>query len=477
MAKEPVTIMRRRFTGRMLESGLLILAVALGVGAAASGLSLLFHTNQYSKEMLTSPAYREIVVTTKDNIDDMEQAVVEKLNAEDTTLTAADLTAAEIIPQVSYAYIQGRTKMEFLTDELLEDKGMAGRMPRNRPPREEEDPSISSGAKVKEIDDSSTGSGTKGAAESEEVKKFFEMVETFKKAKDNPEYIIPEIEDLPGYTVTPQFFEAWNIEASQGSLFTSTDMRSRSNLVILGSKAAELLTGKENNTELITGKKIISYETYFTIVGVLKPTGTDYDNYFFRPDTIYGDDEKFQMRSRFMNRQLRFAVTNPSDLDSAAILLKEWFEKAYGEGQIAVSNPREEAAKLVARNRGISVLILFLSMAGLFIASVNVSNILMSRSLRMKKHVGILKALGASKAAILKLFTGEAIFITITGSLVGMVLAFPLTRAMEGSLDLGKGSFWNILAGVGLSSILTLIFSIVPAWQNSGVNAAEAMRS
>ncbi|MCD6397052.1 MAG: FtsX-like permease family protein, partial [Spirochaetaceae bacterium] len=194
-------------------------------------------------------------------------------------------------------------------------------------------------------------------------------------------------------------------------------------------------------------------------------------------DTIYGDDEKFQMRSRFMNRQLRFAVTNPSDLDSAAILLKEWFEKAYGEGQIAVSNPREEAAKLVARNRGISMLILFLSMAGLFIASVNVSNILMSRSLRMKKHVGILKALGASKATILKLFTGEAIFITITGSLVGMGLAFPLTRAMEGSLDLGKGSFWNILAGVGLSSILTLIFSIVPAWQNSGVNAAEAMRS
>ena len=465
MAKEPVTIMRRRFTGRMLESGLLILAVALGVGAAASGLSLLFHTNQYSKEMLTSPAYREIVVTTQDNIDDMEQAVVEKLNAEYTTLTAADLTAAEIIPQVSYAYIQGRTKMGFLTDELLEDKGMAGRMPRNRPPREEEK------------DDPSTGSGTKGAAESEEVKKFFEMVETFKKAKDNPEYIIPEIEDLPGYTVTPQFFEAWNIEASQGSLFTSTDMRSRSNLVILGSKAAELLTGKENNTELITGKKIISYETYFTIVGVLKPTGTDYDNYFFRPDTIYGDDEKFQMRSRFMNRQLRFAVTNPADLDSAAVSLKEWFEKAYGEGQIAVSNPREEAAKLVARNRGISMLILFLSMAGLFIASVNVSNILMSRSLRMKKHVGILKALGASKAAILKLFTGEAIFITITGSLVGMGLAFPLTRAMEGSLDLGQGSFWNILAGVGLSSILTLIFSIVPAWQNSGVNAAEAMRS
>ena len=126
MAKEPVTIMRRRFTGRMLESGLLILAVALGVGAAASGLSLLFHTNQYSKEMLTSPAYREIVVTTQDNIDDMEQAVVEKLNAEYTTLTAADLTAAEIIPQVSYAYIQGRTKMGFLTDELLEDKGREG---------------------------------------------------------------------------------------------------------------------------------------------------------------------------------------------------------------------------------------------------------------------------------------------------------------------------------------------------------------
>lgn len=502
MAKEPVKIMKRRFTSRILESGLLILAVALGVGAAASGLSLLFHTGQYSREMLESPAYRELIVTTQDNLIDMEQAVAEKLQTEYTTLTAFDLKAAELVPQVNYAYIQSNTWMGFMTEELLEEKGMAVRGPRRSDPlpvdeketgeketgekaRDSQSRTIDESKqsaqnteqKTQETDDPSAGSGTDKEDMDEGVRKFYEMVEVFKKAKDNPEFIIPEIENISGFRVTPQFFDAWNIEASQGSLFTSADMTTSDNVVLLGSKAAELLVGSNGSTENITGKKLISYDTYYTVIGILEPTGTDYDKAFFRPDTIFDGGEKFQGRNRHMNRQLRFAVTDPSDLDTAAVILKDWFEKSYGEGQIAVSNPRSEADKLVNRNRGISFLILFLSLAGLFIASVNVSNILMSRTLRMRKHVGILKALGASKNDVLKLFAGEAALITFIGSAVGLVLAYPLSSAMQTSLGLGQGSWFNILAGVLLSSMLTLIFSILPAWQNSGIEAADAMRS
>ncbi len=491
MAKEAVSIIKRRFTGRILESSLLVLAVALGVGAGASGLSLLFHTNQYSARMLASPAYRELIVTTRDNIKDMERPVIEKLKTENTTLIAADLKAGEIVPQVAYAYIQSNTWMGFMTEELLTDKGVIpGSGGRRSPPpegeKQETEDQVGEGREPGNIEDEKDNDGDNGSREGdknrrankemdEEARKFFEMVETFKEARDNPDFIIPEIEGLPGYQVSPQFFNAWNIEAVEGSLFTSSDMTSKSNLVILGASAAKLLSGE--NIESLTGKKIISYDTYYTIIGILGETGTEYDNYFFKPDVVFNGGEKFRGRNRFMNRQLRFTVNNPSDLDSAAILLEDWFEKAYGEGQIEVSNPRAEAYKLVNRNRGISILILFLSLAALFIASVNVSNILMSRSLRMRKHVGILKALGASKVNILRLFAGEAIFITVAGSILGTIMAFPLSNAMESSLDLGSGSFWNILAGVALSAVLTLIFSIVPSWKNSGIEAAEAMRS
>jgi len=44
-------------------------------------------------------------------------------------------------------------------------------------------------------------------------------------------------------------------------------------------------------------------------------------------------------------------------------------------------------------------------------------------------------------------------------------------------LGLGEVSWFYILIGVLLSSLLTLLFSVIPARQNSGIEAAEAMRS
>ena len=176
------------------------------------------------------------------------------------------------------------------------------------------------------------------------------------------------------------------------------------------------------------------------------------------------------------NKQLRFTVSDPQELDVAAELLSAWFGSEYGEGQIVISNPREEAEQMISRNRGISYLILFLSLAGLFIASVNISNILMSRTLRMKKHVGILKALGASNRNIIQLFAIEASVITLMGTLLGTVIAFPLSNAMESAMGLAGGSGLFVVSGILLSSILTFGFSLIPSYQNSGFEAAEAMR-
>lgn len=178
-----------------------------------------------------------------------------------------------------------------------------------------------------------------------------------------------------------------------------------------------------------------------------------------------------------MDSQLRFTVSDPTELDETSRLLSEWFGSQFGQGQIVVSNPRAEAERLIARNTGIGLLILFLSLAGLFIASVNVSHILMGRALRMRKHIGILKALGASRRKILHLFVAEALAVTLGGAALGALLAVPLSSAMQEALDLGTGSPVYLFLGVLISWILTLVFSLVPAWQGSRIEAAEAMRS
>ncbi|MGL1890853.1 MAG: ABC transporter permease [Spirochaetaceae bacterium] len=449
MTNEPNLIMKRRFTGRILESGLLIIAVALGVGAAASGLSLLFHTNEYSKKLLASPEYREVVVTTRADMEDMEFPVIEKISEKEVRLGTQDLKAGELMPSISFSYITAGSRIGFMTTEVLESKNVPQRGPgRNRDNEDNKD----------------------------EVSDFEKMVETFEKAADSPDYIIPEVEEISGYQVSSQFFNAMDMDTSYGSFFTSKDYTTNNNFIILGSEIAELLAGSKYELSELTGKKIISWESLYTVIGILQPTGTDMDDQFYSPVKQLTENGRFRGRG-MGSSNLRYSVTNVEDLDNTVTMLTQWFDTAYGVGQVSISNPRAEATRLVSRNRGISILILFLSLAGLFIASVNVSNILMSRSLRMKKHVGILKALGASKKSIIKLFATEALIITLIGSILGAGLAIPLSMAMESSLGLGDVSWLYILIGVVLSSILTLLFSVIPARQNSGIEAATAMRS
>lgn len=446
MAKEPFLILKRRFVNRLLESGLLILAVALGVGTAASGLSLLLHTNDYSKNMLSSTDYRELIVTTKDKAEDMETPLVAKSNGEDVILTAQDLSAAEIVPQVSYAYLSNKDRMRFLNQEIIERISQAG--------------------------------GGPGAASQDDdrTSRFNEMQDLMEEATSNPDIIIPEVEELSGYEITPQYFDAHNLNAQYGSLFTVKDMNSLTRFVVLGANTAELISEEGSDNSTLIGKKILSFNTYYTIIGVLEETGSSTDDLYYTPDTG-GVGDGFGRNDSANNRQLRFTVSDPSDLDETSVLLKNWFEKVYGEGEFVISNPRAEAERLVNRNKGISLLILFLSLAGLFIASVNISHILMSRTLRMRKHVGILKALGSTNRAVLKLFATEALVITVLGAVLGTILAFPLSNAMESAMGLDQGSLLYIGAGVIASSLLTMAFSIIPSFQNSGIEAAEAMRT
>lgn len=459
--KEPIKIIQRRFTGRMLESGLLILAVALGVGAASAGLSLLMHTNNYSQEMLQSPQYRELIVSTQDNADDMETPLVETVKGEDIVLTINDLEAAELVPQISYAYLNSNTRMRFLNEEIMNRMNGTGGGPGQGSDR---------GAERQ------NGEAPPEPPEGESDR-FEEMMKAVEEAATDTSIIIPEIDELRGYSITPQFFSAWSMETEYGSLFTESDMNSTTDFVVLGSQAVEMINVNGDEPADLIGKKILSIGTYYIIAGILEETGDAvYDEAFFQLDKQTGNNSGFQRFMRGGNRQLSFTVTDPNDLDEASELLSNWFDSQYGEGQTVISNPREEAEKLINRNKGISYLILFLSLAGLFIASVNISNILMSRTLRMKKHVGILKALGASNRDILKLFSAEAAGITLVGAILGMIIAFPLTGVMESAMGLAQGSWIYIAIGVLLSSILTFAFSVIPSFQNSGFEAAEAMR-
>jgi ABC-type lipoprotein release transport system permease subunit len=382
----------------------------------------------------------------------METPVSEKPAQETAILTQADLDAAEIAPNISYAYVQDRTRLHLVSSDS-ENQSPPMRM---TPPEAEAE----------------TGDGQ--PANSRGFQQISE--EDLAAAQNDSSIILSDIDEITGYSVTPQFFDSWEINAEAGSLFSQTDLSGTDNLIILGANLADLLAGKEMESSDLLGKKLLAREGYQTIIGIIEPVADQYDSSFFSPfKDMTGGMSGF--RNMFMNTQLRFAVEDPEKLDETATLLNGWFTRQFGEDQIVISNPRAEAEQLIARNTGISILILFLSAAGFFIALVNVSNILMSRVLRMKKNVGILMALGSSKQGIMNLFLTEALMLAIAGAIAGAILAVPLSNYMRTAAGIESSSWVYIAIGAVFAGVLTTLFGLIPSRQFMKIDPAQAMRS
>jgi hypothetical protein len=562
MFSESGKVLSRRFTGRIVESGLLILAVALGVGAASSGFSLFGNTVKAGNEMLSSVEYRELVVSTRSSAEEMTVPVIKKPASTNVAITAADLDAAALAPAVAFAYVQNRDNLEFINATSLaeeetrrvemqaafataraaastatastgtasarngsssstatgasptagvtvvaegttitgEEFGPPGGMsPEGMPPERMFDASIPSAAfgTTGTAGTASTSTGTattsgttapagatattRTAANAQSDGRGFQRVtaEDLAKAKEQADIVVVEdIERLNGFRVTSQFFDAWKMEAAYGSLLTDADASSTTTMVILGAEVAEKIAGDSLSPADLIGKKLLVRQGYVQVAGVLAATGeSEFDDSFFSPYRTLATGSGGMLRMMSFNTQLRFTVSDVSKLEETEDILAGWFESKLGEGQVSISNPRSEAQKLIDRNKGISLLILFLSISGLFIALVNVSHILMSRGLRMKRSVGVMMALGASRQTVLKLFAFEATAVSATGSILGGIFAIPISGSMQSALGLTDGSWIFVVLGVLVSWALTMAFSVAPAYQNSRIVPADAMRA
>ena len=144
---------------------------------------------------------------------------------------------------------------------------------------------------------------------------------------------------------------------------------------------------------------------------------------------------------------------------------------------VNITIPREEAETTRDRNSRLVTVILFLAVSGLLIAGVNVSNILLARTIRRRREVGILKALGASMKDIFRLFFLEAFLMSFLGALLGFLVSRLLSQVMESSMGFGPITLGMLGPGVLISWLLTMALTVLPAMQASRVPAADAMRT
>jgi putative ABC transport system permease protein len=270
---------------------------------------------------------------------------------------------------------------------------------------------------------------------------------------------------------TPTYFAAANKTLASGSLFSSGDAKT----VVLGSTTASDLFGAVSPI----GKKIDVGGIRFTVAGVLKATGSSSSS-FSDPDSIavaplaavqesltgYGGLD-----------QIIVQATGSDAVDAAQAEITALLAQRHGGGtpDFTVSSQASVQSAVSDSTRTFTVLLGAVAAISLLVGGIGITNIMLVTVTERTREIGIRKAIGAPRGAILAQFVVEATVLSLIGGLLGVAvgIAGTLFRIAGVQPVLVPSS---VALALAVSVAIGLFFGGFPAGRAARLRPIEALR-
>ncbi|MBU1073539.1 ABC transporter permease, partial [bacterium] len=113
----------------------------------------------------------------------------------------------------------------------------------------------------------------------------------------------------------------------------------------------------------------------------------------------------------------------------------------------------------------------------LVIGGIVLMNIMLVAVTERTREVGIRKAVGARRTAILWQFLVESITLSVTGGVLGISFGLGLALLITAVTPLPFAfAWWSVVLGLAVTFVIGLIFGTYPAWKAAGLDPVEALR-
>jgi putative ABC transport system permease protein len=126
----------------------------------------------------------------------------------------------------------------------------------------------------------------------------------------------------------------------------------------------------------------------------------------------------------------------------------------------------------------LTIMVVGIAGISLVVGGIGIANIMLVSVVERTREIGIRKALGATRSAILTQFLVEALAISTIGGVIGA--SGGVAIAFMGSL-IFKFPFvvsgWSIVVGFGLSTGVGLVAGVIPAQNAAKLDPITALRS
>ena len=114
----------------------------------------------------------------------------------------------------------------------------------------------------------------------------------------------------------------------------------------------------------------------------------------------------------------------------------------------------------------------------LLVGGIGIMNIMLASVLERIKEIGVRRSLGANRLDIVLQFLFEAVFISLIGGIIGIVLGIAAAHTIASYADIPTiVSAWSVLLSFGVAASIGLAFGIFPARKAAQQDPIKALRS
>jgi putative ABC transport system permease protein len=228
---------------------------------------------------------------------------------------------------------------------------------------------------------------------------------------------------------TPSYPQVRDVDQALGRFITQNDIDNSAKVVVLGYNTAQTLFGDADPV----GEKIYVGDVKLTVVGAMDQKGvvgnTDYDERIYIPLTLVFDKYTYSPFARIQGNMvgtILIQVENMDDMEKVItqiqILLAKRHETTVDELPFTVRTQEDIIATQESTTAAFRDLLAWVAAVSLVVGGIGIMNIMLVSVTERTREIGIRQATGATPGDIRGQFLTEALLLSLTGGLIGVIV-------------------------------------------------------
>ena len=282
------------------------------------------------------------------------------------------------------------------------------------------------------------------------------------------------------YGVSPEYLKIRQLKISDGEIFTEEDIQTSAKVCVIGKTVADNLFP---NGEDPIGKVIRYKSIPFRIIGILKSKGynsfgMDQDNLVLAPYTTV---MKRILSVTYLQGINASAITEDQTdqaIEEITTILREQ-HKLLGDARnnFTIRSQQEIAEMMNTTSDTMTILLLVVACISLIVGGIGIMNIMYVSVTERTKEIGLRMSVGARGFDILNQFLIEAVFLSVTGGIIGVLVGI--------GISVGINTFamwpiliqpWSVLLSFVVCTATGIFFGWYPAKKAAQLDPIEALR-